>query len=384
MLFASREKFYSALWEDYRSYIKTAKVKDNDTDRSLESDISDCFYYRFIKHKKDIAAEEISFSKELLKEYAEKPKRDKYILLHGAYLAFKSKNITEDEYKDIFTSIIGNSKKNSRKFLLLLERNIGDANSQLEYFLLRGCVSDFFDNEGFKASGESFNSASRHRKEKQGYNDIIEMLYFYMREKNISEKTAERTAEISNDYIEKCFMLYNAAIQEKQTEAFIPLYFDSDSGAGIFIVGKDFFEDEEVISEDDEKIPYDCIVCIIYFLDFDFSGFTEKKSIKPIFDNVITLLMTVIPYKTVSDAFNAFSTEVASHKYFENYADRNDHDGRYFCPEGTDEIFIPRLIPKGERLRKPAEPTPREQKIMDIAEDEEKRNIANLKEKNLY
>lgn len=380
MLFTSREKFYSALWEDYRSYIKTAKVKDQDTDRSLESDISDCFYYRFIKRKKDIAAEEISFSRELLKEYAEKPKRDKYILLRGAYLAFKAGNITVDEYKDIFTGIIGSSKKNSRKYLQLLERNIGDANSQLEYFLLRGCVSDFFDNEGFKASGESFNFTSRHRKEKQGYNDIIEMLYFYMREKNISEETAKSTAEISDDYIEKCSALYSAAIKEKQTEAFIPLYFDSDSGAGIFIVGKKLFEDEEVISEDYENIPYDCIVCIIYFLDFDFSEFAKKE---PIFDNVISLLMNVIPHKTVSDAFNSLSAEAASHKYFENYADRNCHKGRYFCPEGTDKIFISRLIPEYERTRKTVSPTPREQKIMNMAEAEEERNIANLREKNL-
>lgn len=376
MLFASREKFYSALWEDYRSYIKTAKVKDRDTDRSLESDISGCFYYRFIKHKKDIAAEEISFSRETLKEYSEKPKRDKYILLHGAYLAFKSGNIAKDEYKDIFTSIIGCSKKNGRKYLQLLEKNIGDANSQLEYFLLRGCVSDFFDNEGFKASGESFNSASRHRKEKQGYNDIIEMLYFYMREKNISDKTAERTAEISDDYIEKCSALYNAAIQEKQTEAFIPLYFDHNSGAGIFILGKNlFFEDDDKkeSSNDEEKILNDCTVCIIYLCDYINIAFEQ-----------MTVVMAVDIYNTVREAFDAFSAEAASHKYFELYTEMNCHEGRYFCPEGTDEIFIKRLIPdEYERLKKPAEPSKREQKIMDIAEAEEKRNIANLMEKKL-
>ncbi len=374
MLFTSREKFYSALWEDYRSYIKTAGVKDKDTDRSLESDISGCFYYRFIKRKKDSIAEEISFSREALKGYSEKSKRDKYILLHGAYLAFRSGNITEDEYKDIFTGIIGSSKKNSRKYLQLLERNVGDANSQLEYFLLRGCVSDFFDNEGFKASGEGFNSASRHRKEKQGYNDIIEMLYFYMREKNISGEVAERTAKISDDYIAKCSALYNAALREKQTEAFIPLYFDSDSGAGIFIVGRSHFEDEDSVARD-------CAVCIIYFSEL-YPDDNCSGCISSLFEQ-IAILMNTVQYDTVADAFDDFSAEVSLHTYLENYTDMNLHDGRYFCPEGTDEILIPRLVPEYERLRKSAEPTPREQKIMDMAETEEERNIANLRGKNL-
>lgn len=368
-IFTGREDFYSALWEDYRSYIKTAKVKENEAaDRSLESDISPCIYYRFIKNKKDIAAEEISVSRESIQEYAERPKRDKYTLLHSAYLAFDGKTITENEYKDIFTDIIGGSKKNGRKYLQLLEKDINEANNHLEYFLLRGCVSDFFDNEGFKATGEGHDSASRHRKEKQGYNDIIEMLYFYMREKDLSEDTAERTAEISEDYIKKCSAFYNTVLREKQTEAFIPLYFDHDSGAGIFIVGKDLFEDKDNISEA-------CTVCSIYFYDIP-----EEE---PIVDNTMTLLMDVIPYKTVRKAFIAFSKKVSSHTYLDNYAEMNYHDGSYFCPEGIDKIFIPRLIPESERPRKTNKPTPREQKIMDMAEAEEERNIAVFKEKNL-
>ena len=251
----------------------------------------------------------------------------------------------------------------------LLENDIDEANRQLEYFILRGCVSDFFDNEGFKASGESLNSASRHRKEKQGYNDIIEMLHFYMQKKNVSEDVTEKTAEISDDYIEKCSMLYSAALREKKKNTFIPLYFDNDSGAGIFIVGKGLFEDKEEISDD-------CAVCIIYFYDF-----SEKE---PIFDNEIGLLMNVIPHNTVRDAFNKFSDSVSSHIYFKNYAEINCRYNNCFCPDGIDDIFIPRLLPiKGiEKPRKPVKPTNREQKIMENAEAEENRKIANLKEKN--
>lgn len=374
-MFTSREKFYSALWDDYRSYIKTAKVKNSknqDADRSLESDISECIYYRFTKIKKNIAAEEISFSREALKEYSEKPKRDKYILLRSAYLALDRKIITEDEYKDIFTGIIGSSKKNSRKYLQLLENDIDEANRQLEYFLLRGSVSDFFDNEGFKASGESINSASRHRKEKQGYNDIIELLDFYMREKNISAEVAAKAAELSEDYIEKCSKLYSDALQAKHKEAFIPLYFDHDSGAGIFIVGREHFEDKSGFKDENE-----CAVCIIYFSELH----SEEGYISV--NGEISLVMFAYQYNSVREAFNDFSKDVFTHTYHENYAEMNLCDDRYFCPEGTDKIFIPRLIPEYEKQIKPAEPSNREKKIMDIAEAEEKRNIANLKEKNL-
>ena len=377
-MFKSREEFYSALWDDYRSYIKTAKVKNSknqDADISLESDISKCIYYRFIKRKKNSAAEEISFSRDMLKEYAEKPKRDKYILLHGAYLAFKRENIAEEEYKDIFTSIIDSSKKNSRKYLQLLEKDIKEANRQLEYFILRGCVSDFFDNEGFKASGESLNSASRHRKEKQGYNDIIEMLHFYMRKKNMSAEVSEKAAEISEDYIEKCSKLYNDAIREKQKEAFIPLFFDHDSGAGIFIVGRDRFKGKNSF-----KGKTDCTICIIYFSELhgDDEGYISSHE-------EITIVMYAVQYDTVSEAFREFSKEVSSHTYLENYAEMNFHNNRYFCPDGTDNIFIPRLIPvrEAEKPRKAAEATKRELEIMKRIGAEEDRKIDILKAKSL-
>lgn len=242
----------------------------------------------------------------------------------------------------------------------LLESNIEEATKQLEYDFLKGCVTDFFDNEGFKAKGESRRSASRHRKDKQGYTDIVEMLFNYMREKNISGEFHGKAAAISDDYIEKCSALYSAALREKYSKAFIPLYFDSDSGAGIFIVGKDRFKDE---------LTRDCTVCIIYFSSLD----DQKDNISEY--NEVLIDMLVERCDTVEKAFYDFSRDILSDKYFENYTYVTE---QAFCTSGIDEIFKPRLRRSDEEIVKISD---RDKKIIEAAKEDEERVSAILREK---
>ena len=82
----NREEFIKALWEDYRNF--------------SEENREESFIYNYFKRKKDMKAQQIARDKNSLNEYQLKMKRDKYIQLKSAYLAYLDEVLTEEEYME--------------------------------------------------------------------------------------------------------------------------------------------------------------------------------------------------------------------------------------------------------------------------------------------
>ena len=205
---------------------------------------------------------------------------------------------------------------------------------------LMGCVGDFFYNLGYRTNkndehGQSVKLPSKHLKE-DGYNDEFEMLYEYSLYSGKSEgsETVTDSAQINGEYTEKCTRLYDSLLREKCTDAFVPLYIEPNTGAGVYIIGKNRFSEEEKASEDA------CFVCVIFFAMVDAVSRLDACS-----DYDISLSMTVKKrFRSVGKAFDYLSARITGKDVYENYPDENNGE----LPEDIDECFNLYFLSKEE------------------------------------
>ena len=250
-LFEKSQDFLDILWLNYRTY-----------DEKKET--SRCFYYKYVKSRKDKKAEADFSEKEQAEERLKKldgnqKVSDKYYFLHGAGHAYKEGFISKEAYRAVFEKLTGKNK-NHLKYLKKFDEDIDTASKEYEHDLLKGCVYDYFRSNGFSINGEIKDSTGQDDDE-GGYKDAIAMLYEYNKGTGASESSSgAQTSNVDDEYIEKCTVLYKVALQEKNVRAFIPLHFDYYSGAGIFIVGKNTFDKKKR-----NEISSDAVICIISF-----------------------------------------------------------------------------------------------------------------------
>ncbi|MBQ8780699.1 MAG: hypothetical protein IJZ72_03375 [Oscillospiraceae bacterium] len=324
----NKEDFYQALWEDYISF------EEKDRDKS--------FIYGYLKKKKDYRAEVIGQDREALYQYSKQKKRDKYTMLKGAYIAFTENGIiTEQEYTEIFKELIGKPDKASGKLAVpakyenLSGRNdIDNAEKMFERRFLMGCVSDFFYNLGYRTNknaehGQSVKVANKHIKE-DGYNDEFDMLYHFSRYKDedIQESVNAGFGTLDEEYIEKCERLYKVMIKDRRKDGFVPLYIDSRTGAGIYIIGCNRFH-EESYGYSYRKKDDVCFVCVINFLMLDFIDPECGVDKIPLEMNVEKL------FRSVKKAFDYFIGFISENESYKNYPYENDDE----LPQKIDEEF---------------------------------------------
>lgn len=329
-----RDDFYDALWNDYVSFGE--KERENS------------FVYRYLKKKKDSRAEVIGRRKADLFEYAEQKKRDKYILLKSACFALERyRIISKQEYADILKDLIGTKDKTTGEVKIPAKYEALDddeafkkAEEMFERRFLMGCVRDFFYNLGYRTNkndkhGQSVKLPNKHLKE-DGYNDEFEMLYEYSLYSGNSENSEAVTdpAQINGEYTEKCTRLYDSLLREKCADAFVPLYIDPNTGAGVYIIGKNRFSE-------DEKAPDEvCFVCVILFAMVDAVSRLDDCS-----DYDISLSMTVKKrFRSVGKAFDYLSARITGKDVYENYPDENSGE----LPDGIDECFNLYFLSKEE------------------------------------
>lgn len=116
----------------------------------------------------------------------------------------------------------------------------------------------------------------------------------------------------------------------------MPLYFDSRSGAGIFIIGKDQFDRDPC-----EEIEGNNVVCIVRF-DFINEGAAADHGCG------LELSMAVDICSDVSSAFEKFENEIRSDKciYLEGYSDINMVEEETFNGEGVAARLKPLISPR--------------------------------------
>lgn len=328
----NRDDFFNMLWEDYISFDEKERDK--------------CFVYSYLKHKKDSRAEVIGRSREAVIEYSGQKKRDKYILLKSAYLAMEQNEVmTEEEYVDILKDLIGKNNIPKKYQNLCGKEAVDQAEKAFERRFLIGCVCDFFYNLGYRTNknnehSQSVKLPSKHLKE-DGYNDEFEMMYrFSLYNNDDMTDTSEKGGSfgsLDDEYIEKCSRLYDVLLKEKNCMAFVPLYIDQATGAGIYIIGRDKFDEESVGYEKMSKNDV-CLVCIVYFYTVD-NIVKVKNSSK---DDVFLIMTVKETYKSVKKAFDSFLASVSDKDFYEFYPDENDEK----LPHGIDEHFDPYFISK--------------------------------------
>lgn len=330
----NREEFIKALWEDYRNF--------------SEENREESFIYNYFKRKKDMKAQQIARDKNSLNEYQLKMKRDKYIQLKSAYLAYLDEVLTEEEYMDIFREVTCTKKKNSSERTLPKKyedlsgkEEISMVERKYEKRFLNGCISDFFQNAGYRVNKkneveEHKKLPDKHRKEKDGYTDELSMLYAYYqycgRAEEMKEVITNTLPVLDEEYRNKCEKLLRILQKEKRKEVFVPLYVDTSTGAGIYIIGKNKYEEyteKSNVYGSRDKQKEDgttCFVCVIYF-----SAILDRISE---FDEM-DISMMVESFDTLEEAFERFQAGISRQEFYENYPSENED----ILPEGADSNF---------------------------------------------
>lgn len=315
---------------------KTELLKTLFNDYSEHSgSVEDCFVYRYLKSRKDMTALEISVSKNELYAYKDKPRHEKYILLHAAYLAWKNGVIDRREYSDFFSEL-AQKERGGRIFSDMLDNDPDRAQHEFEVRLIKGSVEDYFSNQGFRACSVSLGYDSsetaeslltldpgKSRKKHGGYIDDIEMAYKFERlnksEPGASPQTDVMERGFSEEYILKCNAVFNAAKASGSGEVVIPLYFEPSTGAGIYIIGSSYIKNDSS----------GC--CAVYALWFSFLDAADE------FDNELPMYVMCKAYSSVFEAFESFPDGMDD--YYINYADCNGS-----VPPNSEYDIFDRLI----------------------------------------
>jgi len=322
----NRNEFLDLLWEDYISFDEKEREK--------------CFVYSYLKQKKDSRAEVIGRNRDAVAEYRGQKKRDKYTLLKSAYLAMDRYGVmTAEEYTEILKELIGGRNPIPKKYRELCGKDdIDRAEKAFERRFLIGCVSDFFCNLGYRTNrnsehGQSVRLPSKHLKE-DGYNDEFEMMYRFSVYSNADmteiTENSRTFGSLDDEYIEKCSRLYDALLKEKNRMAFVPLYIDRETGAGVYIIGRDKFDEDTVGYEKTSRTDV-CLVCIVYFYAVDAITRTDGSPT----DDISMIMSVKDTFRSVRKAFDSFTASVSAKDFYEFYPDENDER----LPKGADEHF---------------------------------------------
>lgn len=310
-MITDRSDLYKRLWNDYSQL---------PSDRKYES-----FFYQYLKARKDAQAERVAESAEALKEYSARKKRDKYVLLRSAYLAYKNGLLTEEEYISCFKELAG--AKGSRKYEPFTPELMSKAQKAYENEFIIGCISDFFYNMGYRTRKRKKDTedigftktAERYIKEKDGYIDDLDLWarYYIFSLKDEADPPSFMTA-LTDEYILKCRDMIAVLDREERSNAFVPLYYDAVSGAGVIVIGNDLLPENE-------QSDRSCRIGIIYFSDL-LDEITEYGE--------LSITMTSELYDDVGEAFEEFRKGIVDHSFTENYGSQN-----YELPEGIDGVF---------------------------------------------
>lgn len=318
-MITSRSELYQRIWEDY-IYLSSDNKQDS-------------FFYKYLKDKKEAAAERISESADSLAEYCTKKKRDKYTLLRSAYRAYQKSVISVEEYIALLTELAGAKWK---KYEPLSPQSIDEVEQAFEKTFLLGCINDFFYNMGYRVRDNKEKNikidpqmgyektGERYLKEKDGYIDDLELWSkYYLHILHGESQPPKFISDLTDEYIQKCKQVFDVLNQEGRSNSFLPLYFDVTSGAGVIVIGNEWLSEEE-------KTDKACRICIMYFSDpIDvISGFDE-----------LDIRMTTELYDNFDEAFRNFRDGIAQFNYTINYTSLNYVHNNDNPPGGVDSIF---------------------------------------------
>ena len=250
--------------------------------------------------------------------------KDHYICLMGARLLYEQGKLSEDCVLDIFKRITARNCKILSKYENI--KSVEDVRTDFDLCLsgiLKGLITDFFRNEGytrenFKDADGTIIKTDLKREKRRTYNDYVELAAdfsdyqkYFGDDKRASNSPNTCNADIfgklnDEEYLKKCSKLYQSLKSGKNAcSAYIPLYLDPESGAGIYLLGSQHI-----------AIPStDLLPCIMYFegsteeaereLYYDESIYGPDKGERSNID-FLQPVMTIKKYSTITNAVSAF------------------------------------------------------------------------------
>lgn len=348
----SKEEMYKMIWLDY-------------FDRS-KSERTQSFIYSYLKKNKTRRCQKLALDMQALTDYGKQKRFDKYTMLKSTRLAYENKisdrNFFVGILADITETDISELAKKSDEELFELSVN-------KEEKLLFGCITDFFQNSGYRFKKRDTDGEQRrikdetekmreaeeyekvevkYTKKQDGYISDLDMWAdFYLYNKNKGQ-TVSGTLDgimINNEYIEKCEKLYSELLAEGQTDVFVPLCFDARSGAGIYIIGSDT-----------GSVPDDrtCCIFVSCFFYVDSCDYENEE---------LFLSMQFKPVDTIQEAFDLFRRGGSA--FFRHYPNENGD-----MPASADKcfnVFFDKTVPL------------RTEKLVQKLKERENADIANKK-----
>lgn len=214
--------------------------------KGIENQIKGCFLYKYLKQKKDSTAERAVFSGEDRSE----GRQDRYIDLKRAYLLRKIAGHTPESDEAYIAAYREIMKKEPP------DGDIENAQSAAEDELMAGAVSDYVsrwtktvpdrltDDSGKTSKAKRIRVLKNVEKDPEN-SDILGMYCAFFG----GAQSNSGGAVLSDEYRNKCVDLYIRMLcDERFDTAYMPLYIDSSSGAGVYIIGKKRFDDSALIS----------------------------------------------------------------------------------------------------------------------------------------
>ena len=155
----------------------------------------------------------------------------------------------------------------------------------------------------------------------------MDMLDKYCKEHNISFTPGMTCAgsgieKLSDpEYIKECKKLFSQLNRDKITRVFIPLGIDPGSGAGIYIIGRDYYRD---VPEKQEEIYTSCCYSYLSLEDVVIDG-----------NGTVNLVMGEMKMdETLESAVKIFQNQIESHGALEGYQVNNEK-----LPMDCSELF---------------------------------------------
>ena len=310
----TKEEMYKRIWLDYFDCPRNKRTE--------------CFIYRYLKKAKTKKCKALHKDMLALTDYIKQKRTDKYTTLKSTRLAFENNVADRDFFIGIISKIadldISDLADKSNDELKELSKN-------QEEKLLFGCITDFFQNSGFRFKKKESDKKGqlteeeeyqrvevKYKKKQDGYISDLDMWADFFLYENNKHRAVPDTADftvINDEYIEKCEKLYEELVSNEQEEVIVPLCFDVRSGAGIYIFGRN-----SAVGIPEDK---PCSIFVTRFFQ------TESCDYE---NNELNMTLHFQHAKNIHEAFDLFHRE--GKLFFENYAMANE-----FLPEDVDNCF---------------------------------------------
>ena len=205
--------------------------------------------------------------------------KNRYIRLKAIDIAFNDINvISYKQYEEMLIAYREDcGEKAKGKFRDFNDRNSirKNVDSLLDYFL-RNTVYEYFKSQGYSVKKEKDTSTDTTverveiRTKQRTYIDPIELYLAYSENAGISGKAVDvkHGASVASgdilsrlgddNYFMECLKLVESCNRQKKIGTYLPLYVDDRTGAGIYLIGKNFIKKGEKLSQS----CYPCIVAL--------------------------------------------------------------------------------------------------------------------------